>query len=133
MLPDDERVAVGSLNYHTDFFGRAFAIAVDGSGPMHSVCVAFGLERWVHAFLVQHGDQPATLAGGRARGAGASRSGAGRMLNTTAVARSNRDSTRDVYLSEAEPGPRVAEIAALLRRSWRAPSLLYSERTSGGS
>jgi hypothetical protein len=22
---------------------------------MHSVCVAFGLERWVHAFLQQHG------------------------------------------------------------------------------
>ena len=26
---------------------------------MHSVCVAFGLERWVYAFLAQHGDDPA--------------------------------------------------------------------------
>jgi seryl-tRNA synthetase len=58
MLPGTERVAVGSLNYHTDFFGRAFTIAVDGRGPMHSVCVAFGLERWVHAFLAQHGQRP---------------------------------------------------------------------------
>jgi seryl-tRNA synthetase len=58
MLPGAERVAVGSLNYHTDFFGRAFAINVDGRGLMHSVCVAFGLERWVHAFLAQHGERP---------------------------------------------------------------------------
>jgi seryl-tRNA synthetase len=58
MLPASERVAVGSLNYHTDFFGRAFAIAIDGGGPMHSVCVAFGLERWVHAVLAQLGEHP---------------------------------------------------------------------------
>jgi seryl-tRNA synthetase len=57
-LPGSERVAVGSFNYHTDFFGRAFAIAVDGHGAMHSVCVAFGLERWVHAVLAQHGTNP---------------------------------------------------------------------------
>jgi len=57
MLPHNERIAVGSLNYHTDFFGRAFTITV-GSGPMHSVCIAFGLERWVHAFLAQHGARP---------------------------------------------------------------------------
>jgi seryl-tRNA synthetase len=58
MLPDDNRLAVGSHNYHTDFFGRAFNVAVEGTGPMHSVCVAFGLERWVYAFLAQHGDEP---------------------------------------------------------------------------
>ncbi len=58
MLPDNERVAVGSLNYHTDFFGRAFDITVENRGPMHSVCIAFGLERWVHAFLTQHGGRP---------------------------------------------------------------------------
>ncbi len=54
-LPDGSRLAVGSLNYHTDFFGRAFNVSVENSGPMHSVCIAFGLERWVHAFLAQHG------------------------------------------------------------------------------
>lgn len=58
LLPGDERVAVGSLNYHTDFFGRAFAITVEQGGLMHSVCLAFGLERWVHAFLAQHGERP---------------------------------------------------------------------------
>jgi seryl-tRNA synthetase len=59
MLPEDARLAVGSHNYHSDFFGRAFNTTVEGAGPMHSVCVAFGLERWVYAFLVQHGDDPA--------------------------------------------------------------------------
>ena len=54
-----EKVAVGSLNYHSDFFGRAFDVTVAGDGPMHSVCVAIGLERWVYAFLVQHGNDPA--------------------------------------------------------------------------
>lgn len=60
-LPDPEgaRLAAGSFNYHTDFFGKAFDVAVAEGGPMHSVCVAFGLERWVYAFLAQHGDDPA--------------------------------------------------------------------------
>lgn len=59
LLPDGGRLAVGSHNYHTDFFGRAFDVTVEGEGPMHSVCVAFGLERWVYAFLQQHGHDPA--------------------------------------------------------------------------
>jgi len=58
MLKDGTRVAVGSHNYHSDFFGRAFHTSVDGAAAMHSVCVAFGLERWVHAFLEQHGSDP---------------------------------------------------------------------------
>ena len=58
LLPGGERLATGSLNYHTDFFGRAFDVSVEGAGAMHSVCVAFGLERWVYAFLAQHGDEP---------------------------------------------------------------------------
>ncbi len=57
LLPAEERLAVGSLNYHSDFFARAFDIKVEGAGGMHSVCVAFGLERWVYAFLAQHGEQ----------------------------------------------------------------------------
>jgi hypothetical protein len=55
LLPDESRLAVGSLNYHSDFFGRAFAVEVEGAAAMHSVCIAFGLERWVHAFVAQHG------------------------------------------------------------------------------
>lgn len=57
MLPDHERLAAGSLNYHTDFFGRAFTCNVGGL-PMESVCIAFGLERWVYAFMAQHGHDP---------------------------------------------------------------------------
>jgi seryl-tRNA synthetase len=58
MLPEEGRLAVGSLNYHTDFFGRAFNTDVEGAGPMHSVCIAFGIERCVYAFLAQHGNDP---------------------------------------------------------------------------
>jgi seryl-tRNA synthetase len=58
-IPENERLAVGSLNYHTDFFGRAFNVQVEDGGPMHSVCIAFGLERWLYAFLAQHGNDPA--------------------------------------------------------------------------
>jgi len=58
LLPDNERLAIGSLNYHTDFFGRAFGIDVKGTGPAHSVCIGFGLERFVCAFLAQHGPEP---------------------------------------------------------------------------
>lgn len=58
-LPGDARLAAGSLNYHTDFFGKVFNVTVEGGGLMHSVCIAFGLERWVYAFLCQHGDDPA--------------------------------------------------------------------------
>ena len=60
LLPGGERTAVGSHNYHSDFFGRAFQTEIEGAGPMHSVCVAFGLERWVYAFLQQHGSNPET-------------------------------------------------------------------------
>lgn len=59
MLPNNERVAVGSHNYHSDFFGKAFNTGIVDAGPMHSVCVAWGLERWTYAFLVQHGLDPA--------------------------------------------------------------------------
>lgn len=58
LMPDGERLAIGSLNYHTDFFGRAFDIQVEGAGPAHSTCIGFGLERCVSAFLAQHGAQP---------------------------------------------------------------------------
>ena len=59
LLPEEQRLAVGSLNYHTDFFGRAFEIDIEGAGRAHSVCIAFGLERLVWAFLAQHGTEPA--------------------------------------------------------------------------
>ncbi len=58
LLPDGQRLAIGSLNYHTDFFGRAFDVQLLNGGFMHSVCIAFGIERCVYAFLRQHGTDP---------------------------------------------------------------------------
>jgi len=58
LLSGTERLAVGSLNYHTDFFGRAFNIELQDAAPAHSVCIGFGLERLVCAFLAQHGNRP---------------------------------------------------------------------------
>ncbi len=52
-----ERLAVGSFNYHTDFFGKAFATEAGSAGPAHSVCVAFGLERLAYAVLVHYGPE----------------------------------------------------------------------------
>ncbi|HTJ23025.1 MAG TPA: hypothetical protein VL383_11555 [Gemmatimonadaceae bacterium] len=53
-LEHGRRVAVASFNRHHDYFGRRFAITMHGA-PAHSGCVAFGIERWVLAFLTQHG------------------------------------------------------------------------------
>lgn len=47
--------AVASFNHHTDFFGRRFQIRLPSGATAHSGCVAFGLERWVLAFLAQNG------------------------------------------------------------------------------
>ena len=59
LLPDGGHLAVASLNYHSDFFGRVFDVGLEAGGAMQSVCVGWGLERWVHAFLAQHGNDPA--------------------------------------------------------------------------
>jgi acyl carrier protein len=53
-LENGRRVAVTSFNRHHDYFGRRFSITMDGE-PAHSGCVAFGIERWVLAFVTQHG------------------------------------------------------------------------------
>ncbi|HYL36130.1 MAG TPA: aminoacyl--tRNA ligase-related protein [Bryobacteraceae bacterium] len=47
-------LAVGSINYHQDFFGRSFGIQYDGA-PAHTGCIGFGYERLALAFLAQHG------------------------------------------------------------------------------
>ncbi|MBN2044464.1 MAG: hypothetical protein JW757_05535 [Anaerolineales bacterium] len=48
-------LAVGSYNYHQDFFGRHLGITLPDGGPIHTGCTAFGLERIVYAFLSQFG------------------------------------------------------------------------------
>ncbi len=53
VLPDG--LAVGSINFHGDFFGEAFDIST-AEGAAHSGCVAFGLERWLYAYAQRFGD-----------------------------------------------------------------------------
>jgi seryl-tRNA synthetase len=48
-------LAVGSYNYHQDFFGRHLGITLPDGKPIHTGCTAFGLERIVYAFLAQYG------------------------------------------------------------------------------
>ena len=48
-------LAVGSYNYHQDFFGRHLNITLPDGGPIHTGCTAFGLERISYAFLAQYG------------------------------------------------------------------------------
>jgi hypothetical protein len=51
-------LAVGSYNYHQDFFGRSLNINLPDGLPAHTGCVAFGLERMAYAFLCQFGPDP---------------------------------------------------------------------------
>jgi seryl-tRNA synthetase len=48
-------LAVGSYNYHQDFFGRSLNITLPDGSPVHTGCIAFGLERMAFAFLAQFG------------------------------------------------------------------------------
>lgn len=49
-----KKLAVGSINYHQDFFGRSFAIETS-EGPAHTGCIGFGYERLALAFVAQYG------------------------------------------------------------------------------
>ena len=53
--PDGRSVAAASFNNHEQHFGRAFSIRLPSGEYAHSGCVAFGWERWVIAFVNQHG------------------------------------------------------------------------------
>lgn len=52
---DGRTIAVASFNNHHDHFGRAFSISLPSGEIANSSCVAFGWERWVIAFINQHG------------------------------------------------------------------------------
>ncbi len=52
------RLAIGSINFHRNFFGETFGIEHAGE-PVFSGCVAFGLERWVRAVLDVYGPDAA--------------------------------------------------------------------------
>lgn len=48
-------LAVGSVNYHRNFFGERCAIALPDGTPASTSCCAFGLERWVHILSARFG------------------------------------------------------------------------------
>lgn len=52
------RIAAASFNHHETFFGEAFDIRLPDGTPASSGCAAFGMERWLLAFLVAHGPDP---------------------------------------------------------------------------
>jgi hypothetical protein len=52
------RLAIGSTNFHRNFFGQTFDIRRNGKEAF-SGCVAFGMERWIYAILRRFGTDPA--------------------------------------------------------------------------
>lgn len=55
-------LAIASVNLHHDHFGRAFGITRAGEGderPVHTACLAFGVERWLAAVVRHFGPAPA--------------------------------------------------------------------------
>jgi seryl-tRNA synthetase len=51
-------LAIGSVNFHRNYFGEAFRIVRKGDDA-YSGCIAFGLERWMYAFLHHFGTNEA--------------------------------------------------------------------------
>ena len=54
---EDRRISTFSSNFHSNTFGKAFGITVDGR-PATSACVGWGLERWVYCIFSQFGLDP---------------------------------------------------------------------------
>jgi len=52
----ENQLAIGSLNFHRNYFGDTFRIQCDGKEAF-SGCVAFGIERWMYAFVSCFGNQ----------------------------------------------------------------------------
>lgn len=50
-------LALASINEHRSFFGECYGIDY-GAQPAVSACVAFGIERWLHALADAHGPAP---------------------------------------------------------------------------
>jgi hypothetical protein len=56
-----ESLAVASVNFHRNFFGERCRIRTKDGEPAFSGCVAFGLERWLHALLEIFGHDVAAI------------------------------------------------------------------------
>lgn len=56
-------LAIASLNFHRNFFGERCQIKTADGQPAFTGCVAFGIERWLHALLDRFaGDVDAAVA-----------------------------------------------------------------------
>ncbi|TCR16018.1 hypothetical protein [Streptomyces sp. BK205] len=53
ILPDGSELAIASVNVHRRHFGETFGILDVSGAPVHTACVAFGLERWAY-WLLSH-------------------------------------------------------------------------------
>jgi seryl-tRNA synthetase len=53
-----DRLAIGSSNFHRNYFGEAFEIRRGGEDAF-SGCIAFGIERWILAIVTRFGTDPA--------------------------------------------------------------------------
>lgn len=51
-------VAIGSLNFHRNFFGERCDIRAANGEAAFTGCVAFGIERWIHALLDRFQGEP---------------------------------------------------------------------------
>lgn len=49
-------LSLGSTNFHRDYFGKNFRIFLEEK-TVYTACVAFGIERWIYAFLKTFGDE----------------------------------------------------------------------------
>lgn len=54
-------LAIGSVNYHRNFFGERCEIQAGGD-TAHTSCLAFGVERWVHTLTARFGGVGAALS-----------------------------------------------------------------------
>ena len=54
-IGENRTTAAASFNLHDTFFGEAFDIRLPDGRPATTACVAFGIERWLLAFLSVHG------------------------------------------------------------------------------
>ncbi len=51
----EESFSVASFNHMSDTLCKPFGIVDEADKPVHSGCVAFGVDRWVYALLATHG------------------------------------------------------------------------------
>jgi len=55
-LPEDDAwLAIGSVNYHQDHFGKSFNIKLASGQFAHSCCLGFGIDRWCMVIFAQYG------------------------------------------------------------------------------